>query len=280
MADWDDITSSGNIEDRRGLGAKTFVAGGTGLAAVLITLGLSFFGLSVPQTTVEEVLVQLQSFQSQTVQSNEQQVEFKGEDEYEVFVSKVLGSANDVWSKAFTVSGDEYVEPRLVLFRGYTQSECGIATSQIGPHYCPTDKTIYLDETFFLDLKSRLGASTGDVAQAYVITHEVGHHIQNQQGLFDDPTMMTQDGSIALELQADCYAGVWAFSQSKRGVFADNEISQALSAAAAVGDDNIQSVTEGRVNPETWTHGSSAQRVSSFKLGFSTGDPSRCAEVK
>ena len=273
MARWDRITGMGNVEDRRGLGGPAFAGGG--LVALLIVLGLNYFGVSVPQSTVEEILGQIQSFQSTQVDESKQPVEFRGEDDYEVFASKVLGSSDELWSDVFSLNSGEYQKPQLVLFRGATRSSCGIASSQVGPHYCPYDSTIYLDETFFDELKKRFGGSSGEVAQAYVIAHEVGHHVQNQLGVLD-ANSQTREGSISLELQADCYAGVWAYSQAKNGVFENGEIEQAISAAAAVGDDNIQQTIEGRITPENWTHGSSEQRVEAFTKGYTRGDPAQC----
>ena len=162
------------------------------------------------------------------------------------------------------------------MFRGATRSGCGVASTQVGPHYCPYDNTIYLDETFFEELKKRYGGNDSEVAQAYVIAHEVGHHVQNQLGVLNSRTQSSRQGSIALELQADCYAGVWAHSQSKNNIFEKGEINQAMEAAAAVGDDHIQQTVEGRVAPENWTHGSSEQRVDAFTTGYETGDPGRC----
>lgn len=278
MANWDNIGGSGDVEDRRGAGPAIAFAGGGGLIALLITIGLNFLGLSVPQSTVQDILNTVQSLSGSQAQQVEQPAEFKGEDDYEVFTKKVLGSTNDVWNGVFARNNLSYQEPKLVLFRTATQSGCGVASTQVGPHFCPNDGTIYLDETFFDELKSRFGADTGEVAQAYVIAHEVGHNVQNQLGAFDAMSSQSQEGAIAIELQADCYAGVWAYTQAKNGVFESGEINQALSAAAAVGDDHIQQVETGRTNPETWTHGSSEQRVAAFTLGYQTGQPSRCNE--
>lgn len=276
MARWDRITGRGNVEDRRGLGGGMIFAGGGGLVAILFTLGLSYLGLQVPQSTVEEILGQIQSLQSTQVDESKQPVEFRGDDDYEVFASKVLGSSNQLWSEVFTKNGRQYDPPRMVLFRGVTQSSCGTASSQVGPHYCPLDNTIYLDETFFDELVKRFGGSSGEVAQAYVMAHEVGHHVQNLLGALNVGNQSTREGSIALELQADCYAGVWAYSQARNNIFENGEIEQAMLAAAAVGDDNIQRTVEGQISPENWTHGSSEQRVKAFTTGYSTGDPGRC----
>lgn len=279
MARWDKITRSGNVVDRRGVGGGIAFASGGGIVVLLLTLGFNYLGINVSQSTVQEVLSQIDSLQSRQVDEADQPVEFRGDDDYEVFTKKVLGSADDVWTKSFRDNQRDYQAPRLVLFRDATQSGCGSAVSQIGPHYCPYDSTIYLDETFFEELKSRFGADTGEVAQAYVIAHEVGHHVQNQLGALTSSAQSTRQGSIALELQADCYAGVWAYSQARNGVFEGDEINQALSAAAAVGDDNIQKRTEGHVSPESWTHGSSEQRVNAFQTGYQTGNPAECVNL-
>jgi predicted metalloprotease len=255
-------------------------AGGGGIIALLITIGLNFLGLNIPQSTVEDVLNTVSSLNAGQASQVEQPAEFKGEDSYEVFTKKVLGSTNDVWDGIFAENNLTYQHPKLVLFRDSTRSGCGIATTAVGPHFCPTDATIYLDETFFDELKTRFGANTGDVAQAYVIAHEVGHNVQNQLGAFNSNSELSQSASIEIELQADCYAGVWAFAEAKNGVFEGGEIDEALSAAAAVGDDHIQSVTEGQVNPETWTHGSSTERVNAFKTGYATGEPSKCVNLQ
>lgn len=279
MANWDMIGSSGDVEDRRGLGGPALFAGGGGLIALLLTIGLNFLGLNIPQSTVEDVLNSVSSLQSSQASQRDQPAEFKGEDSYEVFTKKVLGSTNDVWDKIFAEKQLTYKHPRLVLFRNATQSGCGIATTQVGPHYCPNDQTIYLDETFFDELKTRFGADTGDVAQAYVIAHEVGHNVQDQLGVFNSSSQ-SQSDSIEIELQADCFAGVWAYAEAKNGVFQGNEVDEALSAASAVGDDHIQAVTEGQVNPETWTHGSSTERVGAFRTGYTTGQPGKCVNLQ
>ncbi len=167
-----------------------------------------------------------------------------------------------------------------MLFRTATQSGCGTATSDVGPHYCPADSTIYLDETFFEELQRRFGAEGGDVAEAYVISHEVGHHVQNELGIMDDirsgSSGAAREDSINLELQADCFAGVWANSVSQIGVIGPGEIKEAIDAAEAVGDDRIQKSVTGQVNPETWTHGSSVQRAQWFNAGYNTGKPADC----
>lgn len=278
MANWDSIDATGDVEDRRGTSSVVGLAGMGGLIALLLTLGLNLLGLNVSQLTVHEVLNSVQSLKGGAEQTD-QPAEFKGDDDYEVFTKKVLGSTNTVWDSVFTRNNLTYTHPKLVLFRQATQSGCGVAEAQVGPHFCPEDGTIYLDETFFDELHTRFGSDTGQVAQAYVIAHEVGHNVQNQLGVFNTSSAQTQGGMIELELQADCYAGIWAYAEAKNGLFVGDEINQALNAAAAVGDDHIQKVETGSVQPETWTHGSSAQRVAAFKLGLTTGKPGQCVNL-
>ncbi len=268
MALWDKISSRGNVEDRRGMGPG-IIGGGLGLTGIAIVLLLNFLGGG----DLSDVINDLQNVPTSQV-SNYEAKDFEGADSYEVFVATVLGSNNELWTKIFNANNIKYDEPKLVLFRGVTQSGCGGALSSSGPHYCPTDETIYLDETFFEELTKRLGAEGGDVAEAYVIAHEVGHHVQNLLSSINTDSSNAE--SIQRELQADCLAGVWANSIKDLGVFEAGEINEALDAASAVGDDRIQKQVTGRVNPETWTHGSSAQRVSSFNLGFESGLPSKC----
>lgn len=261
MALWDKLGTGGDIDDRRGSPAGLAVGGGiTGLiitAAFLLLSGQS--GTQVLETILNDALSQ-----------STQQSTFEDTAGYKGFASSVLGSTTTYWTKAFEAKGKTYTPPNFVLFRDLTQSGCGIASSQVGPHYCPADQTIYLDETFFDQIKTQLDANTGDVAQAYVIAHEVGHHVQNLNG-----TLTQQADPVKQELQADCYAGGW--SNSISGIFEnEDEINEALGLASAIGDDRIQQKTEGQVNPETWTHGSSEQRVQWFTTGYTSGNPDVC----
>jgi len=269
MAVWDKITSRGNVEDRRGMAP---VVGGLGLTGVVLYLAVSY--LTNGQIDVGELLTQLEN-SGITTQNHLTREEFEGLDSYEDFAATVLGSNNELWQAVFSNSGETYAPPKLVLFRTATESACGVATSQVGPHYCPLDQTIYLDETFFDELQNRFGAVGGDVAEAYVIAHEVGHHVQNQLGTLQK-VQQTQEAeantqSIKLELQADCFAGLWAYSIKDLGVFLPGEIEEAIDAAEAVGDDRIQERVSGYVNPESWTHGSSAQRKEWFNTGYEKG---------
>lgn len=276
MANWRKILSRGDVEDRRSMAPAAI--GGLSLTGVAALLILNFLMGGSPA----DVLNQLDSIPIET-QNNVQTDQFSGQDDYEVFASTVLGSNNDMWANVFNKAGKEYSPPKLVLFRTATESSCGIATSDVGPHYCPLDQTIYLDETFFDELTNRFGAKGGDVAEAYVIAHEVGHHAQNQLGIMDEVNNSVERNSegsnelsVRLELQADCFAGLWAYSIRNLNVFMPGEINEALDAASAVGDDRIQKKIQGSINPETWTHGSSEQRVSWFNRGFEKGSLDSC----
>ncbi|MBC7512601.1 neutral zinc metallopeptidase [Candidatus Saccharibacteria bacterium] len=274
MAFWDKLGGKGNIEDRRGINA---LGVGGGLITAVIATALGYFGISADPALIEQ-LIAASGVTSQGEQSNE----LKGADSYETFASTVIGSTDRYW-KAELAGKIDYPTPKLVLFRGATQSGCGLATSEVGPHYCPPDQSIFLDETFFDVLAERLGGNKDDVAQAYVMAHEVGHHVQSVTGTMqqvqqDSDYQATGSNSLSvrLELQADCYAGLWANSIRDAGVFeSETEIQEAIDAAAAVGDDRIQSTT-GSVNPETWTHGSSEQRVTAFKKGWSNTGIGTC----
>lgn len=270
MADWGKISSRGNVEDRRGSRMMALGGGGLGVAGIIIVIVFNLLGGG----DVGDVLNQLQQVPTQ---QNLSTTEFEGADNYEVFAATVLGSTDDMWSEVFAKSNSTYTPPKLVLFREATQSACGVATSSVGPHYCPADGTIYIDETFFNELKLRFKAQGGDVAEAYVIAHEVGHHVQHELGIMDEVQKNnTRENSINLELQADCFAGLWAYSIKDQGVLAFDEIQEAIDAAAAVGDDRIQEAVTGQINKETWTHGSSAERVAWFSKGYESGVVSAC----
>jgi predicted metalloprotease len=284
---WNRIQSRGNVEDRRSRPGRAAAGGlgGLGIIGLLLYLFLGGNG-----GNIDDVLGQLQGAQGaatgQTIQLSQ------GEQQFADFASAVLGSTNEVWSQIFSDAGLTYDPPTLVLFRDYTDSGCGGADSSVGPHYCPRDDpstpevepgVIYLDETFFdAVLEKQLGATGGDVAEAYVIAHEVGHHIQNELGITAEVTKVQQENpseantlSVATELQADCFAGVWA-GMLEGDVILPGELRQAIDAAEAVGDDRIQRKTTGMVNPETWTHGSAEERVSWFMTGHDTRDPNAC----
>ena len=198
------------------------------------------------------------------------------------FLSFVHDDLQQYWLGVFSEAGLAYEPASLVLFDSATRSGCGLSTSDIGPHYCPIDRDIYLDLDFFRELRSSFGAP-GDFAQAYVLAHEVGHHVQNLLGVMSDVRSAQQQDpdranelSVRVELQADCFAGVWGFSTFERDLLEEGDLEEGLGAAAAVGDDRIQERATGTTNPETWTHGSSEQRVRWFQRGFNTGDPNAC----
>jgi predicted metalloprotease len=204
------------------------------------------------------------------------------EDERVAFLRFVTGDIQEFWRKQFAEGGREYEPTQVIVFRGQVSTGCGPATSAVGPFYCPVDTRVYLDLGFFDELAQRFQAP-GDFAQAYVIAHEIGHHLQRLMGVTeqvdaagaDDPALRNQL-SIRVELMADCLAGVWAHSTYERGLLEEGDLEEGLRAAAAVGDDRIQAETQGRITPETWTHGSSAQRTQWLSRGFQSGDPQAC----
>jgi uncharacterized protein len=211
MANWDQIEERGDVDDRRGKMQSASFVGGVSVTGLLLVLAVGYFG---GQDQAFNLLDQMQ--QTSQNQTSTTTTKYDGMDSYEKFVSEVLGSSNTLWGDAFTRSGESYKEPKLVLFRGGTDSRCGGATSEVGPHYCNIDQTIYLDETFFDELTKRFGARGGDVAEAYVIAHEVAHHVQDELGMIDKVNTLMQENpedssqlSVGLELQADCYAGIW-----------------------------------------------------------------------
>ncbi|HOZ36609.1 MAG TPA: neutral zinc metallopeptidase [bacterium] len=277
MANWYKIKSRGNVDDRRSL--KPLAVGGVSITAVALMLLTSYLSNGSIETTLRDVaqtVIEEQFQQTQNSSLAEDTSQYTGEDPYEEFVKIVLGSINDIWRQFFSASGKSFTEPKLVLFRQATASGCGIATSQVGPHYCSADQTIYLDETFFDEMASRYGAQGGDVAEAYVIAHEVGHHVQNLLGTLDELSSDDNETSVKLELQADCYAGLWANSIRDEGVFDAGEIREAMDAAAAVGDDRIQEKAQGYSNPETFTHGTAEEREKWFTKGYEEGRVSAC----
>ncbi len=249
MAYWDKLSSRGKIDDRRSMAPAVM---GLSLTGVVLLVALNYLSGGDMSSLLSQ-LDQSSMKGNQVVETGQ----YEGEDEYEVFAATVLGSTNDMWNDIFKKKNLSYSPPNLVLFRVATDSACGGAPSEIGPHYCPLDETIYLDETFFDELTRRFGATGGDVAEAYVIANEVGHHAQHllakSEGTSGTQATTNQD-SISQELQADCYSGLWAHSIRDKNVFLPGEIKEAMDAAAAAGDDRIQKRTSGYVNKETWTH--------------------------
>jgi uncharacterized protein len=281
---WGNMRGSGNVEDREaagpagGLGGG-FKLGGVGLIAVL---AISWFlGLNPL-----DVLISLQGGESPsapTERAAPPPATPGARDETKEFIARVLGDTEDTWSAVFKKMGREYHAPKLVLFRGAVDSACGLASSAMGPFYCASDERVYLDRAFFDDLSKRFGAP-GEFARAYVIAHEVGHHVQNQLGITQKVAQQrgrTSEArsnalSVLVELQADCLAGVWGHFAKERNLLDPGDVEAGLGAAAAIGDDRLQQQSRGRVVPESFTHGSSTQRVRWFRTGLDAGEVSQC----
>ncbi|TPG33993.1 neutral zinc metallopeptidase [Flavobacterium pectinovorum] len=270
---WRGTRESDNVEDRRGVSGGKVVVGG-GIIGIIILLVNVFGGENAKMIT--PVLEQLQG--GQQTQTEAAAPLSKEDEEMGHFVRSVLAKTEDTWDKVFTEKGLTYKKPKLVLFKGSVNTDCGGATSASGPFYCPGDQIVYMDLDFFEELQSKFGAKGGDFAIAYVIAHEIGHHVQTLLGT-SAKMRQAQEGkseaeanklSVALELQADFYAGVWAHDNQQ--YIEAGDIDEALSAANAVGDDAIQSKMQGHVVPDSFTHGTSEQRMYWFKKGFKTGD--------
>jgi len=270
---WMGGRQSDNIEDRRGMGGGTLIAGG-GIGSIVLVLLALFFGFDPGAI--------LQTDQP-SVPSAQAPAGSPAQDDLREFVSVVLADTEDTWRDLFKRMGREYREPKLVLFTGSVQSACGMAGAAVGPFYCPSDQKLYLDLSFFRALRDRFRAP-GDFAQAYVIAHEVGHHVQTLLGITEKVAPTRQRGgaqgnlaSVRLELQADCLAGIWAHhAKQARDILEEGDLEEALNAASAIGDDRLQRQAQGRVAPETFTHGSSRQRVHWFGRGFETGELRQC----
>jgi len=278
---WNDFRRSDNVEDAGsgggGFGGGFKIGGGALIAIVVISLLLGKNPL--------DVLALLETAAPPTVQvpagaparapaQNDPQVDF---------VRAILGDTEDFWTAELAKRGGLYQPPKLTLFQGQVASACGLASAAMGPFYCPPDQRVYLDLRFFQDLTQRFGAP-GEFARAYVIAHEVGHHVQNQLGLMREVQQKSENASdrvrnalsIRQELQADCFAGVWGHSAQQRGALDTRDVEQGIAAASAVGDDRLQQRTRGYAVPESFTHGSSAQRVKWFRVGLSSGDLRQC----
>ena len=273
---WENRGRSRNLEDRRGGGGGrgAGIPLGIGGTLVLLVLSLVFgvdlfsvLGITSPQGSMSS---------RPPLESN------PAEEELADFMSFLIDDTQEVWRAMFVESGVPYEDATLVLFRDRVESACGVAPSSVGPFYCPLDAKVYLDFAFYDTLRGRYGAP-GDFAQAYVVAHEIGHHVQNLLGTASEVRQAQQARpgeanqlSVALELQADCYAGVYGSSAQSRGLLERGDLEEGLRAAAAVGDDRLQRQATGRINTETFTHGSSEQRMTWFSRGFDTGDPNAC----
>ncbi len=275
---WRDREQSSNVEDRRGMSAGR-IGGIGGVGAIVVALVAIFLGKD-PSVVLQELG---QGVAPATEQSGPYQ-ESAHEAESRQVVAVVLKDTEKTWHDLFTAAGQRYEEPRLVLFTGAVQSACGGADAAVGPFYCSGDRKVYIDLSFFDDLKNRFGVA-GDFAQAYVIAHEVGHHVQNIVGTSAKVHAARQSGgeaqanamSVRLELQADCYAGIWAnHANASRQLLESGDVEEGLAAATAIGDDRLQMKSRGYVAPESFTHGSSAQRVRWFKRGLEAGNVASC----
>jgi predicted metalloprotease len=294
MARTDRQRRSTNIEDRRGQGPAMGggQVAGSG-AAILVRLLFSRMGRRLILPLIVLLVIGLVFFRAQTLTliavvlggqppAAVTRLDPDTEARFEAQSAAVLGSTEDVWGGVFRAEGQSYPEPTLVLFTGAVNSACGFASAAVGPFYCPGDRKLYLDLGFFKDMETQLGAE-GDFAQAYVIAHEVGHHVQNLLGILPQVNEEQQrdpgaanELSVRLELQADCFAGVWAHTAYQRQILEDGDLEEGLTAAAAIGDDRIQSQAGRRVDRESFTHGSSEQRTRWFLTGFQGGDVASC----
>ena len=283
---WDGNRESDNVEDRRGMGGGMPMLGGgrIGLGTLAIALvGWLVFDIN-PLTLIDALSggsgqVQVQSGPAQKPPADDQMAKF---------VSVVLADTEDVWRDIFSKQGAQYRDPRLVLFSGATSTACGTGQSAMGPFYCPADEKVYIDLGFYQTMKTRLGAP-GDFAQAYVIAHEVGHHVQNLLGISEKVQGLRRRASekeanalsVKLELQADCFAGVWAYhAQEARKILESGDVEEALNAASQIGDDTLQRSAGRAVVPDSFTHGSGKQRVRWFREGIDSGDVRRCNTFK
>jgi len=274
---WTPGGRSPNLEDRRSSGG---VGRGLGIGGTVVVLALSLlFGRNLfTDLGVEPAGVNAASTPMTPADSAAQETEVQ-------FVSFVLDDVQNTWANILPKDGVSFHPAKLVLFRNSTDSGCGTAQSVMGPFYCPDDERVYLDLGFFDELKQKFGAS-GDFAQAYVIAHELGHHVQHLLGTdararqaVDQNPSQANEVSVRIELQADCYAGVWAHSTDQRRLLQQGDVDDALNAASSVGDDRIQQRTTGRINVDSFTHGAAAQRSASFKRGFESGDPRSCNTI-
>lgn len=274
---------STNIEDRRGMGGTGLAIGGGGLGTLVLILLVWLCG-GDPSQLLDQIAGGSAGGGDTQVQAPQQPGNnAQPSDSEKRFVASVLKTTETIWGEQFQKMGRRYENPTLVLFTGQTRSACGSAQSAMGPFYCPGDEKLYLDFAFFDDLQREFKAP-GDFAQAYVIAHEVGHHVQNQLGTMETVNNYQQrageeqanQASVMLELQADCYAGVWAHDAQAKGMLQVGDVEEALRAASAVGDDAIQKRAQGYVVPESFTHGSSQQRMSWFSRGFQSGDIRQC----
>jgi len=276
---WRDYGQSSNVEDRRGLGGRGLAIGGGGIGVLILVLGAMLCGVD-PRQLLENLPTETGQIQQQPGPASNSVN--KPADENRQFVSAVMKMTEDIWGEILPAQASRrYQQPKLVLYSGQTPSACGYGEAAMGPFYCPGDQKLYLDFDFFQELSREFHAD-GDFARAFVIAHEVGHHVQNLLGTMDKVQSAGQSNrlSVALELQADCYAGVWAFHAQRKGLVEAGDAEEAIRAAAAVGDDTIQRRTQGVVMPDSFTHGSSQQRMQWFAKGMQSGDMRQCGAFR
>ncbi|CAM3294353.1 MULTISPECIES: neutral zinc metallopeptidase [Yersinia] len=279
---WQGRRESDNVEDRRGAssggggGFRPPIGGKGGLVILIVVLVAGYYGVDLTP------LLNGSDPTQQTTQQSSAPISPKDE-QMAKFTKVVLADTEDTWKPIFQKMGKTYQDPKLVMYRGATRTGCGTGQSVMGPFYCPADSTVYIDLSFYEEMKNKLGAG-GDFAQAYVIAHEVGHHVQHLLGI-DAKVRQQQQGasqveanrlSVKMELQADCFAGVWGKAMDEQQVLEEGDLQEALNAAQAIGDDRLQQKSQGRVVPDSFTHGTSQQRYTWFKRGFDSGDPNSC----
>jgi predicted metalloprotease len=279
---WSDGRRSDNVEDRRGMGAPA-VAGGVGIVGILLAIAVALLG-GDPFVVLQQFSGGSSPFGPQPAQVGRPGPRVPADDKLADFVSVVLADTEDTWTREFRENGGTYRAPKLVIFDGVVASACGRAAGAMGPFYCPNDEKVYIDLAFYRQLRQQMGAP-GDFAQAYVIAHEIGHHVQHLMGIdtkvqrLQRQVSQTQANqlSVRLELQADCLAGVWAHrTATQRRTLEEGDIEEALNAAGRIGDDTLQRQSTGRVRPDSFTHGSSAQRQRWFARGLQSGDMNQC----
>ncbi|MDN7222363.1 KPN_02809 family neutral zinc metallopeptidase [Providencia stuartii] len=285
---WQDRRCSDNIEDRRsenssggfqgnGRGIRIPLRGKSGVVILIVIVVAGYYGVDLTGLITGEPIGNHSSQQAQNRTISPQEAQLAD------FTSVMLASTEDVWQTEFKKLGKQYQQPKLVIYRNGTSTACGQGKAFMGPFYCPADNKVYIDLSFYNDMKTKLGAG-GEFAQGYVVAHEIGHHVQHLLGI-EQQVRKLQQGvstkeanklSVKLELQADCFAGVWGHNMDKEGILDDGDLQSALNAAQAIGDDRLQQQSQGRVIPDSFTHGTSQQRYFWFKKGFETGDINSC----
>ena len=280
---WQGRRESDNVEDRRGQSGSPMGGGGGfrlpsgkgGIVLLIIVLVAGYYGVDLTGMLTGEPVTQQQTTTQRSISPQDE--------EAAKFTKVILADTEDTWGAIFKDMGRQYPQPKLVMYRGATRTACGTGQSVMGPFYCPADSTVYIDLSFYDEMQSKLGAG-GDFAQGYVIAHEVGHHVQKLLGIESKVRQLQQNASqaeanrlsVKMELQADCFAGVWGYNMQKQDYMETGDLQEALNAAEAIGDDRLQQQSQGRVVPDSFTHGTSQQRYTWFKRGFDSGDPAQC----